>query len=55
VQVKKVSGGKKGTTVAPLKAKGITKKKKTTPKSSLSQTNEVQETVIDGQYNLLIS
>jgi len=45
VQVKNVSGGKKGTTVAPLKAKGITKnkKKKTTSKSSLPTTNEVQE------------
>jgi len=54
VQVKKVSGGKKGTTVAFLKSKGTTKKKKkkTTPKSSLTTTNKVQEmpmTVIEGE------
>jgi len=42
VQVQKVSGGKKGTTVASFKEKVTTKKKKK-QKSSLAKMNELQE------------
>jgi len=53
--VQKVSKGKKGTTVAPVKAKGTTKKKKKNVPPKSSKTNEVQEiptTVIDGENRL---
>jgi len=59
VQVQKVSGGKKGATSAPVKAKATTKKKKKkgTTKSSLSKSNnEVQDsTVIDGEYKSFLT
>jgi len=53
VQVQKVSGGKKGTTSAPIKAKATTKKKKkkvTTKKTLKKSNNDVQESpLIDGE------